>query len=264
MKPEQMPFAFLLVSLYMAYAIQVRNGKIDGKAILGSGIALWLVGLGATSALIWPGVAREGFRLIVVNGATMTVLTAWCVYMAWRSAQIKDVFSTVVGETDVVVRSCSPWRIRGVEALVLPNTTALRSISGPAATVQIAAGKGMEKDTRAASPIKLDKVIVTSGGGLAVPKVFHVAVNEPSKPVDPVRLRRGIEAAIVQARKAGIKQLGLPVAALRGLSPQDTAAALVEGALHQKKGFTKLVFVALDARDIRLIQEAIQKATTAS
>lgn len=264
MKPELMPFMFMVVSLYMAYAIQVRNGRIDGRAIFVAGGAMWLLGLGITSAMIWPSIAKEGFRLIAVNATTMTLLTAWCVYMAWRSAQIKEELTLVVGETQVVLQTCSPWRIRGVEALVLPNTTALRSITGPAATVQMAAGKGLEKDTRAASPVKLDKVLATGGGALSVPKIFHVAVNEPSKPVDPVRLRRGIEAAVVQARKAGIKQLGIPVSALRGLSPLDTATVLVEGALHQKKAFEKLVFIALDARDVSLIRAVLEKVAAGS
>lgn len=258
MKPELMLVTFAVVFLYMTYAVQVRNGRIDGKVVLLAGLGLWVVGLGLTTVMIWPSVAKEGFRLISLNATTMTILTVWCVYMAWRSALIKDVFTTKLGETEVIVRSCTPWRIRGVDALLLPNSTALRSIAGPASSVLIAAGKGLEKEARALSPVKLEKVVMTSGGALSVPKVFHVAVHEPSKATDAVRLRRGIEAAAVQARKSGSKSLGVPIATLRGLSPKDTIEALVGGVLHQRKSFEKLVFVAIDSHDASLIRDAIE------
>ncbi len=93
--------------------------------------------------------------------------------------------------------------------------------------------------------------------------VFHAAVGEPLRPVDANVLRRALESAAQQARKAGAETVAVPVGSLRGLGIERVAAVTAEAILKQRRAFSEIVFVALDVRSTNVLAAAVAKAVEA-
>lgn len=266
MTPErQLFFTLPIFTAFLLYANYVRQGKINGNQIFFFGALLGIAALGTTTAMIWPLHAdRDWPKLALTNAMIISLATVWCVFFAWRQARVVTAFTATSDGVTIKVISATAWRTPAADAMLLPNTTALRAIAGPSAPVLLAAGKAVEGEVRALAPVKLEKVVSTAGGSLPVGKIYHVAVNEPSKTVDAARLRRGIEHAAQQARKGDAKTIIVPYLPLRGLSPKDGAVAVVEGTLHSRKGFTEILLVAIDPRDTALLKAAVEAALAPS
>jgi O-acetyl-ADP-ribose deacetylase (regulator of RNase III) len=105
--------------------------------------------------------------------------------------------------------------------------------------------------------------VATSGGRLAVGRVFHVAVHEPARAAEPGPLRRGIENAVQQARKAGAETLAVPLGGLRGMPPAQAAPVVVEAVLRQRRAFSEIVFVVLERGSERAARAAVEQAVRA-
>jgi O-acetyl-ADP-ribose deacetylase (regulator of RNase III) len=261
MQLRQILFTLPIIIAFIFYNLRVQRRQIDGKAIFGVGALLGVLAIGLTTLMLWPFRGQPKWNeLLLTNAAIMTAATLWCIGFAYRQARVITVFSTQAEDTEITVLAATIHRIPESDALLLANTTMLRSLVGPASVVLVAAGKALETEVKALAPVKLDKVVVSKSGTLPVKQIIHVAVSEPSKPVDAARLRRGIESAAQQARKLGAATLVVPYAPLRGLSPKDGADAITIAMLHQKKGFTRIVFLAIDQRDAVLIKNAIESA----
>jgi O-acetyl-ADP-ribose deacetylase (regulator of RNase III) len=96
-----------------------------------------------------------------------------------------------------------------------------------------------------------------------VDHVFHAAVGEPLRPVDASVLRRALEGAAQQARKAGAETIALPVGSLHGMSVERVAAVAAEALLKQRRAFSEIIFVALDVRSTSMVAAAVSKAVEA-
>ena len=144
--------------------------------------------------------------------------------------------------------------------MLLPTLTTLRMLGGVPGAISIAGGPTIEREAMRGAPVNLGKVVMTGAGRLAVDHVFHAAVSERLRPTDPNLLRRTLENAAQQARKAGAETLVVPVGSLRGLDVRRVADVTAEAVLKQRRAFSEIVFVALDVRSTNALAAAVAKA----
>ncbi len=261
---SQLPYALFIIALFLAYGAVVRRGLVSGRAIIGVGVLVGALAV-AASFLNIPAPVRQRAPLALVLFAPglMAACAALCVTFAYRAQKVADLATFEIGDTRIVVRYAPASRIQA-DALLLPAMTTLRMLGGVPAAIRAAGGAGIEKEALASAPAGIGKVVSTTGGRLGVDRVFHVAVHEPLRPVEEVTLRRGLESAAQQARKAGAESVALPLGALRGLPAAKVAAAAAEAMLKQRRAFSEITFVVLEARSAPPIREAIERVVTAA
>lgn len=258
MPPWVMPlYTTALLGAFLLFGWMVRSNRLEGRAILVVGTA---IGLAATIAsyliLRMASGGKLPIQAILFNAIAMAGCTGFVVGGAYRQQKVEDLFETTIEGTRVVVRQCSAFRIRDLDALIVPTSTTLASLSGPSTTVLSAAGGPVEKETRALSPVKPDKVVTTGAGRLGVGQLIHVAVLDPVKSADPNRLRRGIENGALQARKSGVRRVGVVLSPLRGISGEEGAKAVAGGLMRHGSAFEEVVLIGLDFRTARALQNA--------
>lgn len=261
---SQIPYALFVVSLFLFYGMLVRRGIISGRAIIGVGV---IVGVAAAAAsfLHLPAPARRDMplALLMTGPAVMGLCAAFCVTFAYRSQKVQDIASWDVGDTKIIVRYAPASRIEA-DALLLTTTTRLRLLGGVPGAIGMASGVAVEKEALIYAPVKSGKAVITGGGRLAVDHIVHAAVSEPLRPVEEGPLRRALENAAQQARKAGAETIAVPIGGLRGLPLSRVAVITAETILKQRRAFAEIVFIALDMPSSRILQEAAATAVNAA
>lgn len=257
---SQIPYAVFVVSLFLAYGALVRRGVVTGRAIIGVGILVGVAAAAASYVNIPPLVRQQmPLPLLLIAPGSMALCAAVCIAFAYRSQKIEDLAVHTLGDTRIVVRYTPANRIEA-DALLLPTVTTFRPLGGLSGAVGVAAGSAPEKEAQAVAPAKVGKVVATTGGKLRVTRIFHVAVHEPLRPVEAAPLRRGLENAAQQARKAGAETIAVPVGALRGLPVAQGATITAEAVLKQRRAFSEIVFVVLELRHAPIVRDAVAKA----
>lgn len=254
-----------LMAAFLFYGQAVRSNRIEGRAVAYVGTGIGLIATIASYLLLLaatPG-GKVPMAAVLGNSLLMATATAVMVAISMRQQKIDDLRTETVNDTRVIVRQCAAFRIRDLDALIVPTTPEMATFEGPSGQVLAAAGQAADRETRAASPAPLDKVVVTSAGNLKVGKLFHVVVHERLKPVDAKRLQRGIEAAAQQARKSGAKRVGIALAPMRGLSVDAMASAAATGLYKHVRSFDEVVVIGLDARTAKAL-DAVTPRTPAA
>lgn len=255
-------YAVFSIVLFFGWGALVRRGRITGRNILWSGFAVGLLAMGASALMQWPDYAARKVPLafLLLNVALMGWVTVFCVVMLYRNQRSEDIATFTVGDTKIIVRVASISRIPDAQAMLLPNTTNLKMADGVAGLVSLATGSAVQKELSRLGPVGMGKVVQTGGGDSKVGRIFHVAVSDALKPVDATQLRKGIEAAAQQARKASAESIVAPIGPLRGLPVEAAAEAIIGGVLRQRKAFAEIVFLVLEGRHGNAVRAAAEKA----
>ena len=255
MNPLVFSFTILVMTLFVLYAQGVRRAILSGRAIVFVGLAVGAVALLGTLILLTPDLKR-GLPLpaLLVNALGMALCTAYCIVMAQRQSRVEEV--AVSGKISALVTT--PYRLEKLDALIVPTSTQLHSLGGPSGPLLAAGGKLLVKEIGLASPANQGKVVFTGAGTLGAGKLIHVVVHEPSDPrLNPDRVRKGIQAALLAARKDHKKVVGIAYAPLRGISGKDAASLYLQAAKKYEDDFEKIVFVLLDGRDEAAFKAAL-------
>ena len=260
---SQVAYILFILCLFLFYGSLVRRGFIAGRAIIGVGVIVGIVAATVSFFHIPLETRRQSPLLfLVLPPAMMALCAAVCVWLAYRAQTVLELATFSVGDTRVGVRYAPAARIEA-DALLLTTTTVGRMLSSVSAAVGIAAGSQVEKAVVSQAPLGIGKVVATGGGRLAVDQVFHAAVHEPQRPVTEAALRRGMENAAQQARKAGAETIAVPVGSVRGIPLPRAAEIVAEAVLKQRRAFLDITFVALDMRSAPVIREAVERAVNA-
>jgi hypothetical protein len=232
----------LITTLFGAYAQAVRRAKLNGSAIVTVGACIG--GLALLGMLFLLGQKPQPAALLI-NALLMSICTAYCITMAQRQARVEEIATD--GKLSIMV--CSAYRLPLTDALIVPTSTHLRSLGGPSGALIAAGGKQLEKEVTVAGSINLDKVLFTGSGELNTGKLLHVAAFTPDDMrVDAGRVKKGLQAALLLARKDNAKTVGLAYAPLRGIAPTDAAMLYRDAAKKYEDDFEKLTIVLLDGR----------------
>jgi hypothetical protein len=249
----------IVIGLFMAYGLAARQGRLSGFAVPLVGTAIGGLAVALSVAVIAPHGAPK--PLLAANALMMALATAFCVAIATRQARVEELAAREIDGVSVRVLACSAWRLPAVDAVIVPASTTLSTLAGPAGPLRIAAGGALDAELRGKTPLPLDKVLATGAGRLSAGRVLHVAVHETGRPVDAGRLRRGIEAGLQQARKGGAASVVVAIAPLPGLSATDLARATIEAVIKQRRGLKQIVVVPLQGRGERELAVALGEAT---
>jgi O-acetyl-ADP-ribose deacetylase (regulator of RNase III) len=261
---SQILYALSILFLFLVYGAIVRRGIVSGRAIIGVGVLIGAVAVAASYLNVPAPVRRDApLPLLLFAPGLMAVCAAVCVAFAYRAQQVVDLATFEIGDTRIVVRYAPASRIQA-DALLLPTTTTLRMLSGAAGAVHVAGGAAIEKEARPFAPVGIGKVVSTAGGRLLVDRILHVAVHEPLRAAEEASLRRGLENAAQQARKARAETIAIPLGALRGLPASTVAAAAAEALLKQRRAFSEIVFVVLERRNTVPVREAVARVVSAA
>jgi hypothetical protein len=246
---SQIPFVVLILALFAAYGVLVRRGTIKDNNIIGAGVIVGALAVALTVAYWWP-MYQQGLplSLFLVNPIAMTFCAIWCITLAYRSQRVEDIATHVVGDTKVIVRVCPPSRLPDADALLLPTNTTFQMTENIAGQIGTATGPEVYEEIRGSAPVGLLKVVQSASGKLEVDRIYHVAVNDYLRPVNQTQLRRGIEQAALQARKANAESIIVPIAPMRGLSIPQVTDAVAGGVLKQRKAFAEIVVAVLSPR----------------
>ncbi len=256
----QLPYAIFVVALFLFYSHLVRRGTLAGRNIVLAGAVVGLVAAAASFFQIAPQTrAQTPLPVLLVGPLMMLVCAAVCVAFAYRAQKVVEAARFALGDTTIIVRY-SPASGIEADALLLPALTNLRMLGGVLGAISVAGGPSIEREAMRVAPVNLGKVIMTGAGSLAVNHVFHAAVCEPLRPADANVLRRALESAAQQARKAGAETIAVPIGSLRGLEIERVAAVTAEAVLKQRRAFSEIVFVALDVRGTNVVAAAVAKA----
>lgn len=260
----QLPYAVFVVALFLGYSHLVRRGTLAGRNIVRAGAAVGLVAAAASFFQVAPETrAQTTLPVLLVGPLMMLVCTAVCVAFAYRAQKVVEAARFALGDTTVIVRY-SPASGIAADALLLPALTTLRMLGGVPGAISIAGGPSIEREAMRVAPVNLGKVVMTGAGRLAVDHIFHAAACEPPRAADANVLRRALESAAQQARKAGAETIAVPVGSLRGLGIERVAGVTVEAVLKQRRAFSEIVFVALDVRSTNVIAAAVASAVEAA
>lgn len=258
---SQISYGLFILVLFIGYGSLVRRGVVSGKGIIGAGVVVTLLATAAAAYNLYPAYRSGQLPLVLFlfNPLLMTFVSALCVFFSYRQQQTEDLVTLAVGDSKIIVRFCPPARIPDADALLLPTVTTLRMLEGLAGSVGMGAGRETMREATRHAPVNLGKVVTTGPGQLAVGRIYHVAVGDPLRPVDEVKLRRGMESAAQQARKGGAESVAVPVGSVRGLTLSQSVSAIAGGVLRHHKPFAEIVFVVFEPRHRREIAEVIQR-----
>lgn len=251
-------FMAVVTTLFVLYAQGVRRAYLSGRAIVFVGLAVGAVALLGVLLILSPSMQR-GLPLpaLLINVGGMALCTAYCILMAQRQARVEE--AATEGKLALLVTT--PYRLKDLDALILPTSTRLRSLFGPSGPLLSAGGKTLVKEIDALGIANLDKVIATGAGTLGVGKLLHIVAYEPDDiRVDAGKLKKGLQAALLAARKDGQKVVGLAYAPLRGIGEKDVAKMYVQAAKKYENDFEKIVLVLLDGRGEAAFKAALTPA----
>ena len=259
----QLPYALFIVALFFAYGQAVRRGRIAGRAILGVGALVGVIAVAASFFQFSPDVrAQTPLGYLLVSPIVMALCAAFCVAMAYRSQKVEELGRHSVGDTTVIARYSPASRIEA-DAILLAAPTTLRMLGGVSGALSVAGGTAIEREARQSAPANPGRVVQTTGGRLAVDHIFHAVAYQPLRPVEEAPLRRALENAAQQARKAGAETLAVPVGVLPGLPPDRVARIVTDAVLKHRRAFAEISFVALDVRGGQTLARAVAEAVAA-
>jgi O-acetyl-ADP-ribose deacetylase (regulator of RNase III) len=257
---QQLPTVLFILVLFSVYGALVRQGRIVDRNVLWTGIVVGILSVG-TTLLLWLPYYQQGLPLLLflMNPMAMLLCTGLCVYLAYRNQIVEDVAYYTLGDTKVIVRVAPAQRMPDAHALILPTDTTLRMVDGIASSFGMVTGGALSSELKKLGPVPEGKVVETGGGKTAVERIFHVAVGDNLRPVRPDVLRRGVEAGMAAAKKRGAESVVLPVAAMRGLTLEETAEVMIGGLMKHRKAFAEIVIVILNIRDRNMVAETAKK-----
>jgi hypothetical protein len=242
-------YVVLILILFTGYSQSVRKAKLNGNLIKIVGIGIG--GIALLGMLLVLGSKPKPAELMI-NVVMMSLCTAYCIMMAQKQARVETIYES----EKLSVLICNAYRLPFVDALILPTSTHLRSLGGPSGVLLTAGGKLLEKEVAFASPANLDKVLFTGAGTLGVGKLLHAVVFAPNDlHVDSNRLKKGLQAALLLARKDNAKAVGLAYAPLRGIAPKEAAQIYRDAAKKYEDDFEKITVILLDGRHEALFKE---------
>lgn len=257
---RQIPYFVTIVVLFTGFGVAVRRGALKGRQILRIGAIVGALAVLSSLIFIW-GEYQRGIPipLLIMHPIMMALVSAYCIWLPWRTHQVQTVSEQMSGDTRIQILSCLPAAIPESEAMILPGNTALRLAGGLTGAIGFACGKEVEENLRKEAPVGIGKVVETGGGKLSVNKIYHVAVQDPMKPTLASALKRGMESALLAARKAEISTLIVPLGSLQGLGASECMNLMVESALRQRRAFSAISFVIPDSRNIPAAKEAVER-----
>jgi O-acetyl-ADP-ribose deacetylase (regulator of RNase III) len=257
---RQIPYFLFVLSLFTAYGILVRRGNIKGKNILWAGVVTGALAIIAALVYIWPDYQRGmSLPILLIHPVMMALVTFYCVGITYRAQRVQTVATYIIGDTKILVISCPPSSIPDADALLLPGNTRLRMVGGLIGLIGFAAGAEADKEMAKSGPVGIGKVVEGGPGRLAVGRIYQAAVQEPLKDVTAPILKRGMESAVLAARKGGAESVAVPLGGLRGLPAERCMEIMAEAVLKQRKAFGEIVFVTLDARTAALADDIVRK-----
>ena len=253
--------ALIILAVFLLYGSSVRKGIVRGSAILWAGVFAGAIAVGIYAFDMLP-LYRAGapIWMAALPPLMMAGLAAFCVAMSYHQQRVRDIATFTAGDTKVIVRVCPPIAIPDADALLLPVSTALRGNDAITRMALSAAGPQVTDALAKQGPVGMGKVISTVGGALSVGHIFHAAIADAGRPTDGARLKRGIENAAQQARKAGAESLAVPLGQLTGLAMQDSLAIPIDAVLRQRKAFAEVVFVVFEPRTASLVKTILTTA----
>ncbi len=244
-------YVITITILFGLYAQGVRRGKLNGNAIVTVGAAIG--GVAMLGMLVLLGQKPQPVALLI-NVVMMSLCTAYCIVMSQRQARVEEIYS----EGKLAITVCSAYRLPQTDVLIVPTSTHLRTLGGPAGVLLAAGGKQLEKEITTIGSINPDKVLFTGSGTLRTNKLLHVAVHTPSDMrIDGNRLKKGLQAALLLARKDNAKTIGLAYSSLRGIAPLEAAKLYWEAAKKYEDNFEKITIILLDARNEAEFKQAM-------
>ncbi len=241
--------ALIVLAVFVAYGSSVRKGVFRGRAIIWAGVVVGVIAVGIYGADMLP-FYRHGdpLWLVALLPTMMAGVSVFCVALSYNQQRVRDTATLAVGKSKVIVRLCPPIALPNADALLLTVSTALRANDRTARAVLDAAGPQVGDALKRLGAVGMGKVVSTVGGALAMGQIFHAAIADAGRPVDAARLKRGLESAVQQARKAGAASIVIPLGPLTGLTLQDSLAIPIDAVLKQRKAFTEIVFVVFEPR----------------
>ena len=123
-------YTTMLMAAFLLFGQAVRSNKIEGRGVVLVGGGIGLVATIASYLLLMasaPG-GKVPLGAVLGNSLLMAVATGIAVAVSLRQQRVDDLRTETVGATTVIVRQCSAFRIRDLDALILPNTTALATL----------------------------------------------------------------------------------------------------------------------------------------
>ena len=125
----QLPYAFIIIGLFIVYGSLVRRGTIASKNIVFVGAVLGLVAAILAFLSVYPDYKRGAIPLplALFNPMAMLVCSAYCVTFSYRMQRVQDLATFLVGDTKIIVRTCPPMRLPPADALLLPTNAHFRS-----------------------------------------------------------------------------------------------------------------------------------------
>ncbi len=248
-------YGAVLLVLFVGYGWAVRSNRLEGRALIAAGTAIGIFATLASFVLLrWGSNGKLPIQAVLVNSLSMALCTGFVIASGLRQQRIETIDAWRAGEVDLAVLHGAASRIPACDVLIVPTSTRLVAFPGPSGAVVSAAGRALETKLGTLSPAGLDKVVTTDGGRIAARQIFHAAVFEPQKSVDPKRLQRGYGAAVIQARKAGARELVIAVGSYRGAPPEESVAAAFSIGRHAAS-FAKITWFALDPAVARAMSE---------
>ncbi|MGC4046978.1 MAG: hypothetical protein QM758_24550 [Armatimonas sp.] len=236
-------YVLIITTLFAVYAQGVRKGKLSGNAIVRAGAAIG--GVALLGMLFLLGQKPQPVALLI-NVIMMSLCTAYCIVMAQKQARVEE----IVSQGKLAVTVASAYRLPHTDVLIVPTSTHLRSLGGPSGMLLAAGGKLLEKEIATVGSINQDKVLFTGAGSLNTNKLLHAAVFTPEDMrVDGNRVKKGLQAALLLARKDNAKTVGLAYAPLRGISAVDAVKLYWDAAKKYEDDFEKITIVLLEGRD---------------
>lgn len=98
-----------------------------------------------------------------------------------------------------------------VDALVNPVPKDLWMGRGTSKVIRDAAGSQIEEEAMSKAPVKLGEIVVTSGGNLPQPHIFHAAVIPPEVTPDREAVRVAMRNILEMADTLQVKSIGIPM-----------------------------------------------------
>ncbi len=240
-------FAFGLTVVFTAYGAAVRANRLETRGIVGFGTAIGLLATIA-SYFVLSSASKKPVppASLLTNSLVMSLCTGFVIAQALRRHRIDVIDTWDIQGVPLVVQQCQPMRIQGYDTWIVPCSGRLFGDFGAAGAVLAAGGRGLEAVARTLGPIPLERTVMVAAEKLPADRIAFCSVHEPGKSVDPQRLRRVVDNAVVQAGKVGARRVAIVTGSLRGCEASAIATAMLPAARHAAK-FDAFAWVAVDS-----------------
>lgn len=150
-----------------------------------------------------------------------------------------------------------------VEAFVFDITQDAKLGSGYGGAIAMRAGQAVQKELDEIGACPTGEAIMTTAGKMKAKHIIHVNGPKFHEPDTEGKLQRAIQAALEAAQKEGLTQLAFPPVGTGFYQvPLDLCTRVmvdtVEKHLQGDTSLTEVVFVALDTREYKPLQNKIE------